>query len=272
MKWPETLTLVRHDRSAYNDLKAKKQDDERHKAFRRAYDKNPDSDETHRLALEITEAFPLPYSDHDTPLAEGAGWQAKQVGERLKEIIHVPTVIFVSPYVRTHSTLEHITQGWPELSEIKTVDDTRIREQKHGTAILYNDWRVFETLHPEQRLLRSRDSKRMYYYRWPEGESFEDMGADTRSWLGTLAREYSEEEVLAVTHHLRILSIREHLERLSVDEVIRIDREEKPINAGVTIYKGYPDLGKDGKLILQDYNLQLYDAQPPVTEIPLYTA
>lgn len=264
MKWPETLTLVRHDFSAYNELKEKKKADPLYKAFTKAYDKNPESEETKRLAIEVKEAFALNRGDHNTPLAENAGWQAKQVGERLKKIIPIPTVIFVSPYLRTNLTLDKMKEGWPELSEIKTVQENRLTEQKHGLAAIYNDWRVFTTLHPEQREFKKNEG--MYYYRYPQGESLEDLSLSTKSWLGTLAREYSEEEVLAVTHHLRILSIRENIERLQVNEVIRLDREEKPINAGVTIYKGDRNQGKDGKLMLKEYNLKLYDSEHPPTQ------
>lgn len=61
-----------------------------------------------------------------------------------------------------------------------------------------------------------------------------------------------------ITHHLSILSIRADLERLSADEFIRLDKEEKPINLGVTLYKGDPNQGTDGKLILEAYNVKLY--------------
>jgi hypothetical protein len=76
--------------------------------------------------------------------------------------------------------------------------------------------------------------------------------------LGTIVRDYFEKKILAVTHHLTILSLRANLERLNSKEFIRLDHQEKPINAGVTIYKGHPELGSNGKLILEVYNLKLY--------------
>ncbi len=39
---------------------------------------------------------------------------------------------------------------------------------------------------------------------------------------------------------------------------MRIDNEEKPINCGVTVYEGHPELGSDGKLVLKEYNEKLY--------------
>ncbi len=65
--------------------------------------------------------------------------------------------------------------------------------------------------------------------------------------------------VLVVTHHVTILAVRATLERLSPEEFIKLDEHEKPLNCGVTIYRGIPDKGKDGQLELMDYNVCLYD-------------
>jgi broad specificity phosphatase PhoE len=256
MKWPESLTLVRHDTSAYNALKSQKKQDPLYRSFQTIYEKNPDSDEARRLAIEITEQYSLNVGDHDTPLAPKAGSQAKTVGEKLKDKIKLPDVIFVSPYLRAHLTLEKMKEGWPELSKVKIVEEERIREQDHGMALIYNDWRVFNVLHPEQRHLRNLQGA--YWYRFPQGESVSDVRARARSWQNTLTRDYVRKNVVAVTHHLTILSLRANLERLNAKEFLRLDEEEKPINCGVTIYKGDEEKGTDGKLILEVYNVKLY--------------
>lgn len=256
MKWPETLTLVRHDLSSYNALKQRKEEDPLYASFRKAFDKSPESGVTGRLAAEVVDHFSVNVGDHDTPLAQGAGWQAKKVGEELKRIIKLPNFIFVSPYLRAHLTLDKMQEGWPELKEVKTIEEERIREQDHGLSIVYNDWRVFDALHPEQ--IKLRKIQGPYWYRYPQGENIPDVRERLRSWLTTLARDYSGKRVLAVTHHLTILSLRANLERLDANEFIRLDHEEKPINCGVTVYGGNPKQGQDGKLILEAYNLNLY--------------
>jgi broad specificity phosphatase PhoE len=256
MKWPETLTLIRHDTSSYNALRQKKEDSPLYQSFKKAYDANPESPETIRLATELKDAFALGVGDHDTPLAEDAGWQARAVGEKLKGVIKLPDMIFVSPYLRTHLTLEKLIEGWPELSDVKIKEDERIREQDHGLALIYNDWRIFNTLYPDQKKLY--DIQGEYWYRYPQGENVPDVRERVRSWLGAVVRDYAEKNILAVTHHLTILSIRANLERLSGEEFIRLDHEEKPINGGVTIYRGNPKLGSNGRLILEVYNLKLY--------------
>lgn len=255
MKWPKSLTLIRHDTSAFNVLKGKKKDDASYRKFRRAYQRDLWSAESKKLALHIQEKFALDKGDHNTPLARGAGFLASRVGKKLKDVIAVPDVIFVSPYLRTRLTLGLIAEGWPALQKVKTVEEERIREQDAGLSLLYNDWRVFNVMHPEQEKLRKRLNA--YWYRYPQGENIPDVRERLRSWLGTLIRDYSGKNVLAITHHMAILALRANLERLGAEEFIRLDREEKPINCGVTIYRGRPEKGKDGKLILDVYNQAL---------------
>lgn len=256
MKWPERLTLIRHDVSAYNALKPAKQAHPLYQAFQAEFDKDPDSDAAHRLAIEVQAAFSLTVGDHNTPLAPGEGHQSKTMAEALKARIPVPDIIFVSPYDRTHETLKKMKEGWPALEDVKIVEEERIREQDHGLALLYSDWRVFEVLHPDQRRLRAIQSG--YWYRYPNGENVPDVRARLRSWLTTLTRDFSEKGVMAVTHHLAILSLRANLERLGADAFNKLDQDSKPINAGVTRYRGDPDQGSDGRLILDAYNVKLY--------------
>jgi len=172
------------------------------------------------------------------------------------KLIHTPHVIFVSPYVRTVETLEYIKLGWPALKDAKIIPDDRIREQEHGLALLYNDRRVFHVFHPEQKELLNLQGP--YWYRFPQGESVSQVRDRLRSFLATLIREYSNYRVMLITHHITILSIRATLERLSPQEFIRLDKEEKPLNCGLTIYMGNPWVGREGRLELQQYNKQLY--------------
>src|SRR3989344_2354604 len=239
MKWPETLALVRHDRSKYNALRPLKDASPVYAAFKKAFNRNPESDEAKRLAVDVRGEFSLAFGDHNTPLAKGEGHQAEAMAKELKHKIPAPDIIFVSPYERTHNTLGRMKSGWPELNDVRIVEEERIREQEHGISLLYSDWRVFHVLHPEQRELNNLQGR--YWYRYPNGENVPDVRERLRSWLTTLTRDFNEKNVLAVTHHLAILSLRANLERLGAEEFLRLDTEEKPINAGVTIYRGQSD-------------------------------
>lgn len=256
MKWPETLTLIRHAESAYNRHKLVKEDSELYQKFKKAYNKDPLSPNCKEIALEVVDAFPVKVGDHDTPLADEDNKNSRVVGQALRNRIELPDVIFVSPYERTHQTLNGLVDGWPELRDVKIVEEERLREQEHGLSLLYWDWRVFNTLHPEQKILR--DLQGSYWYRYPQGENVPDVRERVRSWLGSLTRDYIEQNVLGVSHHLSILSLRANLERLNAQEFERLDKEEKPINLGATIYRGDASQGSDGKMILDAYNIKLY--------------
>jgi len=249
--------LIRHDTSAYNVLKDKKKNNPVYREFLKEWDKNPDSLICQALAAEIKSEWALGVGDSDTPLADAEGKQAFATGKALRTAhAEVPDVIYVSPYNRALATLKHITRGWPELGDVRVYEEERIREQEHGVSLLYNDWRVFHTLHPEQRALHKIEGP--YWYRYPQGESVPDVRERNRSWISTLVREYSGKKVLAVTHHLNILAQRANFERFGAERFIHLDEKERPINCGVTLYTGYPSEGSNGRLKLTYYNKKLY--------------
>ena len=256
MKWPLTLTLIRHDESAYNALKKARKTDPLYIEFAREFELDPTSTRTRELALELKQTKRLGLGDYNTPLAEGAGHQAKTMATQLKGMIHLPDIVFVSPYERTLHTLAHMQEGWPELAQVRTIEDSRVREQEHGLLLAYNDWKVFCAIYPDQKDLRELEGK--YYYRFPQGESVEDVRERTRSWFGALIRDFAGKHVLVVTHHLTILAVRANLERLNAEQFLDLDENQTPLNAGATIYRGDPNQGTNGKLILDQYNLKLY--------------
>lgn len=252
MKWPSSITLVRHGESQYNELRYYKERSSRYQLFKTEFNKDLRSKACRKLAEEIRKDFGLNVSDYDTPLTREGHNQAVKTGLRMLSTVPIPDIMIVSPYRRTRETLRDMSDGWHSLLNRECVYDDRIREQEHGLSLLYNDWRVFEVFHPEQ-----HDFKKLqgpYWYQYPQGESVAQVRDRIRLFTSTLIREYAGKDVMIVTHHLTILSIRANFERLSPEEFIRLDEEEKPRNCGVTIYRGYPDRGKDGKLELDCYN------------------
>jgi len=191
--------------------------------------------------------------DDETSLTEAGFRQAEGLGYRLSLFVPIPDVIIYSPYLRTKQTMEMIIKGWGEkISEVPTIPDDRIREQEHGLSNIYGDRRLFQTFHPEQK--RLYELLGPYWYQYPQGESVAQVRDRIRLMMATLIREFSEKHVLMVTHHLTILSIRANLERLSPAQFIHLDKHEKPLNCGTTLYEGKPKRGKDGQLLLQAYN------------------
>ncbi len=259
MKWPESVTIIRHGESAYNALKALKNADPLYAEFKRAHSRRAKDPELARALVDkLLEVgtFILGVSDRDTPLTERGQQQAEVTGAKLKDRIRLPDVILVSPYKRTHQTLGHMAVGWPELGDVKQIEDERLREQEHGIATIYSDWRIFEILHPEQEKLRRQNGA--YWYRYPQGESVPDVRERLRSLNNKITRDYAGLDVMMISHHLTKLGYRANMEELDEHGFIDLNKNNKPINCGVTIYKGYPDLGKDGKLILDIYNEKFY--------------
>ena len=264
MKWPNTLTIIRHGESAYNLLKVKKKENKEYEKFTvlfsGEYEKAKSADwpskKLRELANKVWKNNELIYSDYKTPLTEDGFSQAQKAGTNLKKMIPKPDVIYFSPYLRTRETLKGLVQGWPELANVKRVSEERIREQDHGLQVLFNDWRVFCTLNPLQGLLFKKEGD--YFYRHLNGENKADVRDRVRSFISTLIRENAGENVLVVSHHLALLAIRANLERWLPEEFIRVDKEQKPINCGVTIYQTDPKQGRSGKLILKTYNKQPY--------------
>lgn len=266
MKWPEWLMLIRHDVSAYNNMKNEKENDPLYQRFKKAYNKDPESSDAVTLAHAVYEKYRMGVSDADTPLQDETAERAYQTGVVLRGEFDAPHVIFHSPFLRVVGTLKGLKEGWPELKDARCIEDERIREQDHGLGLLYNDWRIFFTFHPEQRRLNALLGH--YRYMWPQGENVPMVRDRNRLWMSTLVRDFPRRRVLAVTHHLNILAIRANQERLDERQFQHIDDHDKPINCGVTLYRGHPFEGEEGRLKLDFYNRCYYDKpqREPVAE------
>lgn len=253
MNSPDSLTLIRHAESAYNALSVIKEG-HLYQEFRRSFECDSLSVRTQKLALKLREQLSLDYSDRDTPLTQESGIQAAEMARRLKSLIVLPDVIFVSPYMRTKQTLEYMRMGWPALNNIKTVEDDRIREKQYGQFSEFNDWYVMYTFHPEQKVLFEEQGK--YHYRPPGGENIDEVKARTQLWLEHLNNQHKGRKVLAVTHHLTILAVRALLEDLSEEQFMELDDHQRPTNCSVTIYRAGLEDSND-RLQLEIYNADL---------------
>jgi broad specificity phosphatase PhoE len=144
--------------------------------------------------------------------------------------INPPDVVFVSPYLRTEQTLSILKEEWPDLGKATVYREERIPEKDHGLALLYNDWRIYKLMHPDQAQLH--DLLGEYDYRFLNGENIPDVRQRNLSWIATLSREFSGKRVMAITHHLTILATRANSERLSPEEFLNLDEHDKPVNCG----------------------------------------
>ncbi|HEY1074627.1 MAG TPA: histidine phosphatase family protein [Patescibacteria group bacterium] len=256
IKWPASITLMRHAVSAYNDLKRQWVGDPDYERFVTLYNTDFHNPETLRLARVIKSRYALGCSDADTPATKAGLEDALITGSRLHEVMELPTTIFVSPYKRTKQTLAAVIKGWPALGNVRIVEDPRLREQEHGLSTVYNNWMVFHAHHPEQKELYDLDGS--FRYRYPQGENGYDVQDRGRDIFGTWIRDYRGERLFVVTHHLTILTVATLISRGGEQEFKDLDKHHKPVNCGLTQYVCDPDQGKEGKLIQRYYNRKLY--------------
>lgn len=255
MKWPASTTVIRHDVSKYNVLWELKAKSELYQDFKREFEKDWTSVRCYELALQVKEELALPYSNKDTPLVEVQSDRAYYTGCSLEDRDEKPDVIFVSPFLRTKQTFEAIKRGYPALADVRFYYDERIREQDYGIAELYNDWRVFHVLHPDQK--RLYDQKGDYWYQYPQGESRTQVRDRARSFATTLTRDFHNKKVMVFTHHLWLLAFVANMERWDDVQFENINQTDKPLNCGVTTFRGIPNYGSNGKFFLESYNQDL---------------
>jgi broad specificity phosphatase PhoE len=237
----------------------RKSTDPEYELFKELYKHDFHSPETLRLAKLMQERYALNVGDYETPLTKNGRWQSERTGHALghnPQRFPTPSVIFHSPYFRTKETLDCAGHEWEAIRRVPKIPDDRIREQEHGLALLYNDWRIFHVFHPEQKALH--DLMGPYWYQYPQGESVSQVRDRARDFTSMLIRECAGMNVFVETHHLTTLSFRANYERLSPEAFVRLDETEKPVNCGVTIYRCDPNQGKDGRLVLDAYNQKLY--------------
>lgn len=251
MENPCSVTLVRHAESEYNALRAKKEADPLYKEFQHAYETDIFSQETRTLAQKVKEKFAMSTGDYNTRLTEKGIRQAKMTGEKLSQQIPCPDFIFISPYYRTKETLLHMSSTWTELQKSLTITEELIREHEYGIGVLYNDWRVFQTFHPEQK--EYRELATPYWYRYPQGESIPDVRQRIEIFKNKYSSIYAEKNVLIISHHRTILSFVANQEEMSSEELMLLDKSQPPISCGVTHYKN-----AKGKLELLHYNKKLW--------------
>lgn len=268
MKWPKRITLVRHGKSKFNETREAKKQDPRYREFVERFEQEMGKDKYPRwlrafpqpyiskellsLAKEMLEKYQLPFSNRETPLAESGQRQAQALGHKLASLIPQPDLVLCSPYLRAEQTLQGIIAGWPELVETKVETEPLVREIETGLSNLFNDWRILETFFPEQRFLFLKEGR--FDYSYPQGENIPRVMERMRLLNAKLVREFSQEEVLIVSHHITILSfVAIHL-HWGKDEFTASDDENPLQNCSYTIFEGDTTRGEDGKLILKIFN------------------
>lgn len=126
-------------------------------------------------------------ADHKVPLTSKGAEEAKQAGERIREVASEEgkcddwkVYVYVSPYERTRSTLKEIGRSFPKKRILGVREECRIREQDFGN---FQDWEKMKEL----KVIRNKFGR--FFYRFPEGESGADVYDRVSSFLESLWRD-----------------------------------------------------------------------------------
>ncbi len=228
--WPSVLWIVRHGESAGNV------------AREAAY-------QASKAKIDINQR------DIDVPLSERGVRQARALGHWFGEQSEEsqPTAILTSPYLRALRTAELIRESAGlDAERVTTTCDERLREKEFGILDKFTRDGIAQ-VHPEQAELRLILGK--FYHRPPGGESWCDVILRLRSVLDTLTREYPGERVLIVCHSVVVSCFRYLLERMSEQDILKVDQENEVSNCSVTHYELDPTRGRHLPLALREYNM-----------------
>jgi probable phosphoglycerate mutase len=226
-RWPERLWIVRHGESSGNVAR--------------------DSAHAARLTHIDTGG-----RDVDVPLSALGQQQSRALGRWFAGMPRdeQPDVVLTSPYRRAWQTAVLIHgAGGLRVDPAGFIQDERLREKEFGVLDRLTRYGI-EQHHPDQAEFRRVLGK--FYHRPPGGESWCDVILRLRSALDTVSLHHGGARVLIVAHQVVVLCLRYLLERMTEDEILRIDAEGDVANCAVTEYAH--DQGRSAGMVLQAYN------------------
>jgi len=157
--------------------------------------------------------------DNKVHLSEKGIKQAKEAGQRLKQIIGNESIQFyVSPYTRTKETYENIMESFKD-NYTECIYVTSLREQEYG-----NLQREMDKQFEEQKKVG------VFFYRFINGESGADVHARMSIFLQYLFRRilsidyHSFDNIVIVSHELTIKFFMMNFMNLPVTELDNIKK------------------------------------------------
>jgi 2,3-bisphosphoglycerate-dependent phosphoglycerate mutase len=228
-RWPDRLWVVRHGESSGNVAR----------------------DTAHAARLTHIDTGGR---DVDVPLSRRGEEQSRALGRWFAEMPtdQQPDVVLTSPYRRALQTATLIhSAGGVRVHPADFIHDERLREKEFGVLDRLTRYGI-EQHHPDQAEFRRILGK--FYHRPPGGESWCDVILRLRSALDTISLHHDGARVLIVAHQVVVLCLRYLLERMTEDQILRIDAEGDVANCAVTEYAFDESQGHAGGMVLQAYN------------------
>jgi broad specificity phosphatase PhoE len=237
MTWPRELIAVRHGESVANA------------AFAAAH--GPDRDDVR-----------VDGPDWAVALTDLGRRQAVRLGGHLATLGDRIDVVFTSTYQRARETTS-LALG--ELCRLTTqappiLTDERLRDRELGILELRSRAEIARDLPDE---VARRGQLGEFYYRPPAGESFPDVIARVRAFVGDLRQSWQGKRVLVVGHDAVVLMLRYVIEGMTPEQVMVAE----PVrNAGITRWsasrRGVRLAGYNETSHLDDLDLEPEKADP----------
>lgn len=196
MGWPKMLCLVRHAESEGN-------------------------------VLTIDERAQTPIATHDYALTVRGQEQAKITGQYLRNLYPQFDAYYTSYYRRAKETMKLL---YPDA---KVYEDPRLAEAQRGIYHTMTHEQIAQRF-PEE--LERKEREKLFHHRPLGGENWADVELRIHSFLGTLSRDYEDQNVVIVVHGHWLIMFQRLIERFTIEESMRRYQEAVVENASITVY------------------------------------
>jgi len=184
---------------------------------------NLDKDE---IAHGWRDAYPRALQDErdaDVRLTARGVEQARVTGHHLAVSLGAFDACYVSPWLRTRHTFDHLLAAYPteqrDAMRAATRYEERLREHEQGIVTRLTPTQI-AARYPEEAHRQATDGP--YYYRPSGGESWADVSQRLAPVLDACARTHSGGRLLVVAHSTVILCARKVLLGLDEEEIVTI--------------------------------------------------
>lgn len=197
MGWPRRLVLVRHGESEGN-------------------------------VRSVDERAGFDVATHAYMLTPRGRRQAEITGEYLRKRFGKFDAYYVSYYQRSRETMSLMFPA------ARVYEDPRLAEGQRGIWHTLTHEQI-EKIFPGETKRKEREG--IYHYRALGGENWPDIELRIHSFLGTLSRDYDDQDVVIVVHGNWLILFQRLIHHFSIEEAV--DRYKRGVfeNTSVTIYE-----------------------------------
>lgn len=289
-KIPETrrITFVRHLESKYNEYKEKIKTNPIYLEFMTTQDISKKKELAQLLLKDFFEEVGI---DYETWLSTKWHQEWTILSQNYAKLIDqcpemFPDLIYVSPYIRTRTTLNYMLKDieWLDMDLDKLTNeedlrdlivwsfngkniaikvDERIRERDHGSNVapsfIRDFWDGERWFHD---LLSKKQREKIYYFTSPAGwESQAYTNARKKQFLDSAYDKKQFKNIWCFDHHLDILGGVQSISGWSFETFYKLNELWRPANGSRTIFSQIPKTQKwdENKFRIAGYNLSLKD-------------